>query len=72
MFAITIELLEKDESLLPGMTSSNQIIIEKIPEQLIIPRKCLFSDSLRRYVYLKKDGRIWENPWKRVLKMMTS
>jgi len=60
VFAITIELLEKDESLLPGMTSSNQIIIEKIPEQLIIPRKCLFSDSLRRYVYLKKDGRIWE------------
>ncbi len=62
VFAVTIEIGEHDDKLLPGMTSNNQIIIEKLTDQLVIPRKCLFNDSTTRFVYLKKEGKIWKKP----------
>ena len=60
VFAVTVELADANSKLLPGMTSTNQIIQERIPQQLIIPKSSLFTDGNRSYVYLKKSGKIWK------------
>lgn len=60
VFAVTIELAESNKKLLPGMTSTNQIILERIPQQLTIPRSSLFAEDNHGYVYLKKGGKIWK------------
>ncbi len=60
VFAVTIELAESSRKLLPGMTSTNQIIQEIIPQQLTIPRVSLFADANLCYVYLKRAGKVWK------------
>jgi multidrug efflux pump subunit AcrA (membrane-fusion protein) len=60
VFAVTIELAESNKKLLPGMTSTNQIILERIPQQITIPRSSLFAEDNQGYVYLKKGGKIWK------------
>lgn len=60
VFAVTIELAESNRKLLPGMTSTNQIILERIPQQITIPRSCLFTEDNHGYVYIKKGGKIWK------------
>lgn len=56
VFQVTIELNKIDDSLRPGMTTSNKIYTSIIPEALFIPLECLhnYADSIT-YVYLK-DG----------------
>lgn len=60
VFSVTIELDGPNQKLLPGMTSSNRITLERIPNQLLIPRKCLYSGENIFFVYVKKEGRIWK------------
>jgi multidrug efflux pump subunit AcrA (membrane-fusion protein) len=60
VFAVTIEMSESNKKLLPGMTSTNQIIQERIPQQLTIPRVSLFADANQCYVYLKRAGKVWK------------
>jgi multidrug efflux pump subunit AcrA (membrane-fusion protein) len=60
VFSVTVELTDVNSKLLPGMTSTNQIVQERIPQQLIIPKSSLFADGNRSYVYLKKSGKIWK------------
>lgn len=42
------------------MTSTNQIIQERIPQQLIIPKSSLYADENRSYVYIKKSGKVYK------------
>jgi multidrug efflux pump subunit AcrA (membrane-fusion protein) len=58
VFFVTIELDKNNSNLLPGMTSSNHITIEKTADQITIPRKCLFSEKGTQFVYLKEEGKI--------------
>ncbi len=58
VFFVTIELDKNNQKLLPGMTSSNHITIEKIADQITIPRKSLFSENGVQFVYLKEEGKI--------------
>lgn len=60
VFAVTIELSDRNTKLLPGMTSTNQIIQERIPQQLIIPKSSLYADENRSYVYIKKSGKVYK------------
>lgn len=60
VFAVTIDLNHPDKKLLPGMTSNNQILLEQLPDQLLIPRKCLFLEGEQPIVYLKSEGKIWK------------
>lgn len=58
VFTVMIELIQKNTGLLPGMTSNNQIIIERMNDQIQIPRKCLFVEKQDTFVYQKKEGKI--------------
>jgi len=60
VFAVTVQLAESNRKLLPGMTSTNQIIQERIPQQLSIPRVSLFADDNQCFVYLKRAGKVWK------------
>ncbi|NLB26475.1 MAG: hypothetical protein GX820_07265 [Bacteroidales bacterium] len=44
------------------MTSSNNIIVSKIPDVLTVPRECLFVKNNVNYVYVKKEGKIVRQP----------
>jgi len=54
VFQILIEIHESDTTLRPGMTTSNTILAEEIPDVLFIPVECIHSqgDSIT-YVYRK-------------------
>jgi HlyD family secretion protein len=54
VFAVEVEVNESDEDLKPGMTTSNEIIIQQEPEILALPLECLHNagDSLS-YVFIK-------------------
>ncbi len=58
VFAVTVELGPSSLQLLPGMTSTNQIILERIPNQLVIPRTSLFAENNTSFVYLKRGSKI--------------
>lgn len=60
VFAVTVELADAGSKLLPGMTSTNQIIQQRIPQQLIIPKSSLYADENKSYVYIKKGGKVWK------------
>lgn len=60
VFPVVIELAKSERKLLPGMTSTNQIILERIPNQITIPRTSLFSEDGNSFVYLKKGGKVWK------------
>ncbi|MBX2841537.1 MAG: efflux RND transporter periplasmic adaptor subunit [Flammeovirgaceae bacterium] len=59
VFEVMIELLEKDTTLRPGMTTSNEIIADKIPNVVYLPLECLhnLNDSIN-YVFKKTLGGI--------------
>ncbi len=55
VFRVTIEVKEKDELLRPSMTTSNQIITEKLDNVLSIPLECLFNqDDTITYVFRRR------------------
>lgn len=58
VFAVTVELSPTQLQLLPGMTSTNQIILERIPNQLAIPRSTLFVENNKSIVYLKRGSKV--------------
>lgn len=60
VFPVVIELTQSDRKLLPGMTSTNQIILERIPDQITIPRNSLFNEDGKSFVYLKRGGKVWK------------
>ncbi|MFP4368731.1 MAG: efflux RND transporter periplasmic adaptor subunit [Candidatus Kapaibacterium sp.] len=59
VFEVIIDIEQKDTTLLPAMTTSNEIIVSKVPGALYIPLECLHAleqkEGKLTYVY-KKDG----------------
>ncbi len=55
VFDVFVEIKGVSEILKPGMTASNNIIIEEIEDQLFIPHEALFEKDGEFFVY-KKDG----------------
>ncbi len=60
VFKVIVRFDQSDEKLKPGMTSSNNIIIDLIKDQPIIPSNAVFSDGANSVVYLKKGGSVVE------------
>ena len=59
VFDVTILLDETDEKLMPGMTVSCEITVEKIPDTLFVPLDALFDRNGDKIVYIK-NGRGFE------------
>ncbi|WP_020531719.1 efflux RND transporter periplasmic adaptor subunit [Flexithrix dorotheae] len=59
VFEVIIELTEEDTTLRPGMTTSNEIIADKIPNVVYLPLECLHNlDDSINYVFKKTLGGI--------------
>lgn len=54
VFEVLIKLEKVDSILKPGMTTSNNILINQVGDQLIIPLESVFSEKNTSYVYLRK------------------
>ena len=53
LFQIMIELNETDNTVRPGMTTSNSIITGKVEDVLMVPIEAIFSKDSISYVYAK-------------------
>jgi len=59
---ITLENTEGDESLIPGMTARCQIITDRIPDVMFVPRSSVFADDNGEFVYVK-NGRSYDQTY---------
>lgn len=55
-FTVTVELLNVDDDIRPGMTSAANIIIEQIPNALLVPNRAVRLREGQRVVYVLKNG----------------
>ncbi|RPE12855.1 HlyD family efflux transporter periplasmic adaptor subunit [Chitinophaga lutea] len=58
VFEVLIKLDKVDSILKPGMTTSNNILINQIPDKLIIPLECVFSEKTHSFVYISKGNAV--------------
>ncbi|MGE7773904.1 efflux RND transporter periplasmic adaptor subunit [Chitinophaga sp. NPDC101104] len=58
VFEVMIKLEKVDSILKPGMTTSNNILINEVPGKLTIPLESVFSEKSKSYVYLRKGNAI--------------
>ncbi len=57
-FTVTVELLDPDAQVRPGMTSAVNIVINQIDEALLIPNRAVRVVDGERVVYLLEDGQL--------------
>lgn len=55
-FKVIIRFEKPDKELKPGMTSNNDIIINNVKDQLLIPVQAVFKKNGQKVVYLKNNG----------------
>ena len=55
-FAVTVELLNPDEQVLPGMTSSVNIVVSQIDNVLTVPNRAVRSVNQNLVVYVLKNN----------------
>ena len=60
VFKIMIDLQVEGKPIKPAMTSSNKIILARLPDVVKIPRNCLFRQNGDSFVYLNDGGQIWK------------
>ncbi|MFC2130502.1 efflux RND transporter periplasmic adaptor subunit [Bacteroidota bacterium] len=60
VFQVKIEIKESDTTLLPSMTTSNEIIINTIKNVMYLPLECIHSEEIDKkkitFVYKKNNG----------------
>jgi HlyD family secretion protein len=55
-FEVTIEILDADEQVLPGMTAAVNIVISNLQDILLIPNRAVRLVDGKRVIYLMKNG----------------
>jgi HlyD family secretion protein len=60
IFEIGVDIKSKSEKLKPGMTTSNKIIINEIPNVLFVPQEAVFEKEGKKVVYVKDGSRFDE------------
>jgi HlyD family secretion protein len=55
-FEVTIEILDPDEQVLPGMTAAVNIVISNLQDILLIPNRAVRLVDGKRVIYLMKNG----------------
>jgi multidrug efflux pump subunit AcrA (membrane-fusion protein) len=58
VFKVNIRISTENSRAMPGMTTNNEIIIDKEQNVLVIPRAALFTENAKEFVYLKESGKI--------------
>lgn len=56
VFEITVDILAQSEILKPGMTTSNRIVINEIPNVLFVPQEAVFEKVDKKLVYIKNGS----------------
>jgi HlyD family secretion protein len=57
-FTVTVELLDPDTQVRPGMTSAVNIVISQIDEALLIPNRAVRVVDGERVVYILENGQL--------------
>jgi len=60
VFEISVNVLSQSEKLKPGMTTSNKMIINELPNKLFIPQEAVFEKDGKKIVYVKNGSRFDE------------
>ncbi|MES0344678.1 MAG: efflux RND transporter periplasmic adaptor subunit, partial [Anaerolineales bacterium] len=55
-FPVTVELIDADEAIRPGMTAAVNIIVEQIEDVVLVPNRAVRVRDGERVVYLLVDG----------------
>lgn len=58
VFEVIIKIQNADTTLRPGMTTSNEIIVQQLPPSVTIPLEALFPEGDEVFVYKKSGGKI--------------
>jgi len=56
VFEVVVSLSDSSDILKPGMTTSNKIIINEIPDVLFIPHESIFESEGKRFVFLQNGS----------------
>jgi RND family efflux transporter MFP subunit len=56
VFEIIVEIKSRSEILKPGMSTSNKIIINEIPNVLFIPQEAVFEKHNKKVIYIKNGS----------------
>ncbi len=59
-FDISIQILEKDARIRPGMSASGRIAVEKIPDGILVPPEAVFEKNGRSVAYVLNGSRFEE------------
>ncbi len=57
-FTVTVELIEVDEDVRPGMTAAVNIVIDQLDNVLLVPNRAVRIIDGQRVVYVSRDGSI--------------
>ena len=55
-FMVTVELIDPDELVRPGMTAAVNIVVKEIEDVILVPNKAVRLVDGKRVIYLLKDG----------------
>jgi HlyD family secretion protein len=55
-FKVTIELVDADEAIKPGMTAAVSIVVQQINDVLLVPNRAVRVVDGQRVVYILVDG----------------
>ena len=61
-FKVIIRFEGSDKELKPGMSTNNDIVINSIEDQLLIPVQAIFTKEGKKIVYVKRGGLVTELP----------
>jgi HlyD family secretion protein len=56
VFNVTVEIVESDLRLKPGMTVNCEYLLYESEKELFVPNNCLFNEDGRSYIFLKKGS----------------
>lgn len=56
VFEVRIKVNEKDTTLLPAMTTSNEFLVQELKDVIYIPLECLHTENDTTWVYKKDNG----------------
>jgi HlyD family secretion protein len=57
-FAVTIELLDADERVKPGMTAAVNIVVEKLENVLLVPNRAVRVLNSQRTIYILREDQM--------------